>query len=259
MAIQQQIINTFQKAGNPDIVLSLNENKVFFAAEEVDGSFLPEYKRDLINSYDPSIIINLKNKLNSFLNSRFNPESISSVQKENYFISKIQGEGIKPEYLNKFRRIYYYVELSGKISLEPKDEDVSIKETINTRLFSDLSKKLAPNDKNILNKRSTLAPVPEKFKDWYLYYFQVSENQGFIQNGIDNILKSLNKKGSWIKQSEQITDQSKATYEKVNVNFEKQFVDTLLQLENNIILFFDSLNNFGKQLLLEKFFLIKVL
>lgn len=255
MAIQQQIINTFQKAGNPDIVLSLNENKVFFVAEEVDGSFLPEYKRDLINSYDPSIIINLKNKLNSFLNSRFNPESISSVQKENYFISKIQGEGIKPEYLNKFRRIYYYVELSGKISLEPKDEDVSIKEefefisikeTINTRLFSDLSKKLAPNDKNILNKRSTLAPVPEKFKDWYLYYFQVSENQGFIQNGIDNILKSLNKKGSWIKQSEQITDQSKATYEKVNVNFEKQFVDTLLQLENNIILFFDSLNNFGK-------------
>ena len=93
MSVQQQIIDAFNLANNSDIVLSLNNGQVFFAVEEVDGSALPEYKRDLINSYDLSVTTNLKNRLNSFLNSIYEPTSISSFKNENYFIGKISSDG----------------------------------------------------------------------------------------------------------------------------------------------------------------------
>ena len=125
MSIQDRILD-FPKL-NPDYIL---ENKgEFLAAVDVDSSILPKYQRNLVNSYGQEILSNLSDRLQTFVNNKYENTNTNKPQNKQYEVRDIEGT-------EKYKRIFYYLQFDQKklIPRKIKDNEQNIKNALNSNI-----------------------------------------------------------------------------------------------------------------------------
>lgn len=207
------LILEFNKKNNPDFIL--DSNGEFLVAVDVDASLLPEYQRDVLSSYEQNIFTNLTTRLQDYLDAKYEPYGSSNYLDKKYEIGFIANN---PSY----RRIFYYVKLGLLFSKDNTLPDSTIQ--IVRAGMSKLDFEPTESDKDKLIVKSIGAP--KLFRDWYMC---IGKN---TQEGLDNLLQILNKKGTWTKKSDNIFYSADTTY--------VDQITTISQLEGAIVSFFNS-------------------
>ncbi len=232
MAIKE-LVESFNSYNNPDLIF--NQGNEFLLAQDVDANSIPKYARDTVSSYDNIIFLNLKNKFRDYLDSNFLLEKIPEYQKENFFVESLPGVD------QRYRRIFYY----ALVDIQDLEQKITFTD-IGSKLINGITKldfEATEEDKNTIIRKSI--PTFGKFTDWYMCVYESSNSQKSpIKGGIDNVLKFLSKKGSWILESQNIKEISKKSLNNVYVQTVPK--KTIVDLENEIILFFDKNNLFDE-------------
>lgn len=192
------LIQQFNTKSNPDFILESNGE--FLIATDVDSSLLAEYQKNILSSYDQNIFTNLTNRLQGYLDKKYEPSSAS-----NYIEKKFElGNTLNPSY----KRIFYYAKLNNLFLKTTSVTENQLKAVRDNKFRLDFEPTESDKQQIILKSMG----VPKPFRDWYM---SIGEN---IQQGLDNLLISLNKKGTWTKQSENIISTSiDLTYVKENI------------------------------------------
>ena len=201
---------------NPDFILEFNGE--FLLAVDVDCSTLPSFQRDLIASYGQEVLSSLSNRLEKYLNNKYKKENTYKPLSKQYEIRKIEGT-------EKYRRIFYYSNFSLQklIPLSFDDDSLAVKNALDSKI-SYLDFNPSEEDKNTVVTKTTSGGslnknlYTEKFNEWYVCAFEEKANESPIKTGLNIILKSLAKKGSWIKEDENIRKSSKDDFSLVPLN-----------------------------------------
>lgn len=227
------LVNDFNnKYKNTDLILEVNGE--FLLASEVDSSILPEYQRNIVSSYPSEIFLELENKLRAYINDKYQSSGTFNFLEKQYYITNV------PNALEKYKRIFYYVKLPSQslvlIDKKPSPSSLEIIAKVPAKLD------FTPTDSDkekIINKS---IGATKDFNDWYMcIYEDTNPKVSSIQGGINNVLKFLNKKGTWVSDANNIRKESKNEIKEIvtNNNINKK----ISQLEFDIGLFYD--NNFS--------------
>ena len=199
---------------NPDFILEIKGE--FLVATDVDCSSLPSFQRNIINSYDQEILLNLSDKLQTYLNDKYE-NGYKSLAKQ-YEIANINGN-------EKYRRIFYYSQIAEK-DLKPKkiDNDSSSVSTVLQKSVASLDFTPTEKDKNtiitktISNDLLKKNSYTKKFKEWYICSFEEVQGESPFKTALNIVLNLLSKKGSWTLKDSNIKKSSKQNFQFVPIN-----------------------------------------
>lgn len=224
------LINDFNnKYKNPDLILESNGE--FLLAIEVDSSTLPEYQRNLVSSYDTEVFLSLSSRLRDYIDDKYQTKGTSNYLDKQYYLTNV------PNAPEKYKRIFYYAKLSpDSLILVDKKPSPSSLETI-SKVTSKLDFTPTDSDKETIINKSIGAT--KDFNYWYMCVYEGTDPKvSPIQGGINNVLKFLNKKGTWISNANNIKQESKNNIKDIVAN--DDINKKITQLEFDIGLFYNN-------------------
>lgn len=234
----KELINLFNQQLNPDLVLFNEQDNEFILAVDVDCSSIQAYERDVLNSYPDFVTSNLKTRLNDYINKTYFFYKLI-YEKQNFYVEKIPN-------LNddNYRRIFYHATYEKLESFIEKKQSKAKIGVLEERALSVLN--FNPDEKE--KKTTILKNVGDldDFSDWYVTVIETDQIFNSEKKALNQILKNLGKKGSWILESDAIKDKSKQTLADVIIEppTKQSFSLSLFGLQDQITNFFIEQQNY---------------